>query len=93
MIRLQDSQLNMLISGPEERRDKILQWLSPLSMHEKQQDTLSRRQKGTGGWLLEDPAFLNWIEEGDSHPVLWCPGNRVYPIRAINVDFDDAYAL
>ena len=54
----------------------ILDWLSPLSMHQKQHDTLSRRHAGTGGWLLAHSAFREWVDGDGTHRVLWCPGDR-----------------
>jgi hypothetical protein len=50
-------------------------------MYDKQHDIYSRRQENTGEWLLEEKAFVDWLETDDSHPTLWCPGNRMYSIR------------
>jgi hypothetical protein len=59
---------------------KILDWVSPpaLRMYDKQQDTFSRHQEDTGGWLLEMPEFVRWLEKSSSHSnaILWCPGHR-----------------
>ena len=56
-----------------EERD-LLQWLSPLDFSSKQSDALSRRQEGTGRWLLESNEFHSWLETAGR--VLWCPGMR-----------------
>ena len=55
---------------------EILDWLSPLNMYQKQQDTLSRRHGTTGSWLLNDATFRDWIDSDDSQRTLWCPGDR-----------------
>ena len=56
-----------------EERD-VLHWLSPLDFFSKQSDALSRRQEGTGRWLLESNEFRSWLETAGK--VLWCPGMR-----------------
>jgi hypothetical protein len=61
----------------DEKRQKILQWLSPLNMDQKQQDTYSRHQENTGKWL-ENKEFVDWLESGERGATLWCPGNRKY---------------
>lgn len=61
---------------PDSKIQKILDWLSPLNMYQKQQDTLSRRHGTTGSWLLNDSLFRDRIDSDDSHRTLWCPGDR-----------------
>lgn len=56
-----------------EERD-LMNWLSPLDFLSKQSDALSRRQEGTGQWLLESNEFRSWL--GITGRVLWCPGMR-----------------
>ena len=56
-----------------EERD-LLDWLSPLESFSKQNDALSRRQIGTGRWLLESNEFRRWLDTPGQ--VLWCPGMR-----------------
>jgi ankyrin repeat domain-containing protein 50 len=51
-----------------------IHWLSPLDFTAKQNDALSRRQHGTGRWLLESPEFRSWSNTAGN--VLWCPGIR-----------------
>ena len=62
----------------DEKRRRILEWLSPINMHDKQKDTYSRRQEHTGEWLLKKKEFVDWMEGDDSNVTLWCPGNRTY---------------
>ena len=56
-----------------EERD-LMKWLSPLEFFSKQNDALSRRQEGTGQWLLESIEFRSWLNT--ARRVLWCPGIR-----------------
>ena len=55
--------------------EAVLDWLSPLNMYQKQQDTLSRRHGSTGSWLLEEPNFRKWVNSESSNRTLWCPGD------------------
>lgn len=41
----------------DSRIEAILDWLSCLTMYQKQQDILSRRHGKTRSWLLMDPLF------------------------------------
>ena len=52
----------------------IIKSLCPLEFLSKQNDTLSRRQEGTGRWFLESFEFRAWVDTSGS--VLWCPGIR-----------------
>jgi Cdc6-like AAA superfamily ATPase len=51
---------------------EILAWLSPLEFPLIQNDLISRRQEGTGLWLLRSDEFQNWLN-GDQG-TLFCPG-------------------
>ena len=55
--------------------EAVLDWLSPLNMYQRQQDTLSRRHGNTGSWLLEEPVFQKWMNSERSDRTLWCPGD------------------
>ena len=50
----------------------VLNWLTPVDMTAEQNDFLSRRQKGTGQWLLDSPEFKAWVESKGQ--TLFCPG-------------------
>ncbi|KAJ7117118.1 ankyrin repeat-containing domain protein [Mycena epipterygia] len=54
------------------KRDKILEWMSPLNSFQRQADIFSRWQRGTGGWLLASPQFRDW--EAGCGQSLWCRG-------------------
>ncbi|KAJ7875515.1 ankyrin repeat-containing domain protein [Mycena olivaceomarginata] len=55
-----------------EKRNTILDWLSPLNFLQRQVDIFSTLQPGTGEWLLEDIRFQEW--ETSSVEYLWCRG-------------------
>lgn len=66
-----------ITDNPTDQDDqKILDWLSPSDMSQKQRDIHSRHHKDTGIWLLEEPLFVEWLEKDISPPFLWCPGDR-----------------
>ena len=58
------------------RRD-IINWISPLNFSTRQNDIFSRREEGTGKWLLEDDVFKSWL--AGTERILWCPGLRMIP--------------
>ncbi|KAI0867965.1 ankyrin repeat protein [Hypoxylon argillaceum] len=51
---------------------EILNWLIPTDYGPQQSDYLSRRQPGTGQWLLDSEGYQNWIKEPNK--TLFCPG-------------------
>ncbi|KAJ6514081.1 ankyrin repeat domain-containing protein [Mycena vulgaris] len=55
-----------------EKRQAILDWMSPLEFLQRQVDVFSVLQPGTGEWLLADAQFQDW--ESGSGKTLWCPG-------------------
>jgi hypothetical protein len=55
----------------DERR-KIHDWLTPIDYTAQQHDYFSRRQAGTGQWLLDSPEFQAWT--GSKGQTLCCPG-------------------
>jgi hypothetical protein len=61
-----------LISHREDER-QALDWLTPINYAAQQSDFISRRQAGTGQWLLESAEFQAWV--ATNQQVLFCPGN------------------
>jgi Cdc6-like AAA superfamily ATPase len=69
MDRLHERQDN------RERRDEqhaILDWFTPIDYASQQNDFISRRQPGTGQWLLDSAEFQKWLWTGKK--TLFCPG-------------------
>jgi hypothetical protein len=64
----------MLTVNKDAKRDKILEWMSPLNSFQRQADIFSKWQPGTGGWLLANPEFRDW--ESASRKTMWCRGMR-----------------
>jgi hypothetical protein len=55
-----------------EEQQAILNWLTPIDYAKQQSDFISRRQEGTGQWLLDSNQFQNWVIQ--SNQTLFCPG-------------------
>ncbi|KAF2195041.1 hypothetical protein K469DRAFT_543196 [Zopfia rhizophila CBS 207.26] len=55
-----------------EEYQAILDWLTPLDYAPQQNDFISRRQEGTGQWLLDSKEFKDWLSE--TKQTLFCPG-------------------
>jgi hypothetical protein len=50
----------------------ILDWLTPINYAPQQIDFMSRRQEGTGQWLLNSNEFQGWLIQAKQ--TLFCPG-------------------
>ena len=58
-----------------ERREEchaILDWLTAIDYAPQQNDFITRRQEGTGQWLLDSVEFQTWLETDKQ--TLFCPG-------------------
>ena len=51
---------------------KVFNWLAPVDYATQQSDHISRRQPGTGQWLLDSPEYQEWLESPGK--TLFCPG-------------------
>ncbi|KAF3229698.1 hypothetical protein TWF106_000148 [Orbilia oligospora] len=51
---------------------KILDWITPIDDSSRHNDTLNRREPGTGEWLLNSTEYQNWLNTAKE--VLFCPG-------------------
>ncbi|KAJ7444171.1 ankyrin repeat domain-containing protein [Mycena latifolia] len=75
-ISNQDSILNTVQEQKDiidaEKRQKILDWMSPLNFFQRQADVFGALQSGTGEWLLSNTVFQDW--ESGSGKVLFCRG-------------------
>jgi hypothetical protein len=61
---------------PDEQRDKLIEWWSPLNFFTRQQDIFNTQQPGTGEWFLASDSFKAWVLSVGAR--LWCPGIRMY---------------
>jgi NACHT domain len=65
--------VDQLVSRQHDQdRQAILDWLTPTGYGAQQSDFLSRRQEGTGQWLLDSAEFNDWC--GGDGGTLFCPG-------------------
>jgi len=72
----------------DEKKLKILEWLSSSDMYNKQEDIYAKRHENTGKWIFDNTIFRNWVDGNGTQSTLWCPGNRRYrplPKAAANI--------
>lgn len=65
--------LSESLARDEQARRELCQWLSPLDFPAQQREIYSRRQEGSGKWLLESEKFKRWLKTKGG--VLLCPGD------------------
>jgi Cdc6-like AAA superfamily ATPase len=53
-------------------RGAIIDWLAAIDYGRQQSDFISRRQEGTGQWLLDSSEFKEWLAQKSQ--TLFCPG-------------------
>lgn len=71
-IHLNDG-IDQLNQGQDDReRQTILDWITSIDYGPQQSDFISRRQAGTGQWLLESAEFQDWL--ATENKTLFCPG-------------------
>ena len=56
----------------DQEHHDILDWLTPIDYASQQNDYLTRRQPGTGQWLLGSAEYQTWVPT--SQQTLFCPG-------------------
>ncbi|KAJ7444216.1 ankyrin repeat domain-containing protein [Mycena latifolia] len=67
-----DTSLKAQFTNEAEKRQNILDWMSPLNFLQRQADVFGALQSGTGEWLLGKAGFQEW--ESGSGEVLFCRG-------------------
>ena len=68
-----DSLVKLVRHQDDQGRRVIIDWLSPVDYATQQQsDFISRRQQGTGQWLLNSNEFQGWLNQNKQ--MLFCPG-------------------
>jgi hypothetical protein len=53
-------------------RQTVLNWITPIDYASQQNDFITRRQAGTGRWLLDSVEFQDWFKT--KQRTLFCPG-------------------
>ena len=56
----------------DQQRQILADWLAPADFSNQHTDFISRRQKGTGEWLLDSREYTEW--RSGTHPTLLCHG-------------------
>ncbi len=55
-----------------QQQQRILDWITPIDYAAQQNEFISRRQEGTGQWLLDSEEFQSWLNTDKQ--TLFCPG-------------------
>ncbi|KAG9195028.1 hypothetical protein G6011_00148 [Alternaria panax] len=75
------------------KHQRILHWLTPIDHASEQRDAISRRQAGTGGWLLNLQTYQDWLDTNNH--TLFCPGipgaGKTVFASIINADLWERY--
>ncbi|KFZ16434.1 hypothetical protein V501_02227 [Pseudogymnoascus sp. VKM F-4519 (FW-2642)] len=70
--RLTQNNVVKLVQHQEDQgRQTVLKWLTPIDFATQQSDFISRREAGTGQWLLESADFQAWVKTNQK--TLFCP--------------------
>ncbi|RYC80736.1 hypothetical protein BFJ63_vAg16371 [Fusarium oxysporum f. sp. narcissi] len=65
--------VHKLLHGQDDQKHQaILKWLTPVDYAQQHNDFISRRQRGTGEWMLESAEFQAWLNADKQ--TLFCPG-------------------
>jgi hypothetical protein len=56
----------------DQGRQTILDWITPIDFASQQNDFVTRRQAGTGQWLLDSVDFQAWLKT--KQQTIFCPG-------------------
>jgi hypothetical protein len=67
-----DNVVKLVRHQEDQGRQIVLDWLTPIDFANQQSDFISRREAGTGQWLLESAEFQAWVKTNQH--VLFCPG-------------------
>jgi hypothetical protein len=87
VITIRDTQSLQLDAQKLQQHHTMMQWLSPTDFPAQQHDIISRRQEGTGQWLLDSLEFKGWLQGANS--ILFCfgmPGAGKTMMAAIAID-------
>ena len=68
----QDNMVTLVRSQEDQGRQTILDWITPIDYAPQQRDFITRRQQGTGQWLLDSIEFKTWVK--NDKQTLFAPG-------------------
>ena len=71
-LRTQDNVVKLVRHQEDQGRQTVLNWITEIDYAPQLNDFLSRRQAGTGQWLLDSTEYQRWVETKDQ--TLFCPG-------------------
>jgi hypothetical protein len=83
-----DNVVKLVQHQEDQGRQTVLNWLTPIDFATQQSDFISRREAGTGQWLLESAEFQAWVKTDQQ--VLFClgiPGAGKTILTSIVVDY------
>ncbi|TVY38473.1 Ankyrin repeat domain-containing protein [Lachnellula subtilissima] len=67
-----DNVVRLVHHQDDQERQAVLDWISPIDFASLQSDMISRRQNGTGLWLLNSKEYIAW--SSIKAQTLFCPG-------------------
>jgi hypothetical protein len=67
-----DNVVKLVRHQEDQGRQTILDWITPIDFASQQNDFITRRQAGTGQWLLDSVDFEAWLKT--KQQTIFCPG-------------------
>jgi NACHT domain len=71
-FRVKDGVNRLNKEQDDQKRQMLVDWLAPTDFSNQHTDFISRRQEGTGEWLLSSREYLQW--RAGAQRTLLCPG-------------------
>jgi Cdc6-like AAA superfamily ATPase len=67
-----DNVIKLVRHQEDQECQTISDWITPIDYAPQQNDFISRRQAGTGQWLLDSAEYQTWVDTKEQ--TLFCPG-------------------
>jgi Cdc6-like AAA superfamily ATPase len=71
-ILTRDNVVKLVRHQEDQGRQTVLDWITLMDYTPQLNDFISRRQAGTGQWLLDSTEYQTWVERNNQ--TLFCPG-------------------
>lgn len=71
------------LTSKDEKRTKVLEWLSSVKCGDIHEGLKKLRFEGTGEWLLVKPQYEDWIQS-DSSSIIWLRGKGMQLTSAVS---------